>query len=118
MPEKFTGRDFVVHNSTVTLMRTTTEENAELGRRIAQKLSAATGPTEVWLPLRGVSLIDVEGGPFYDPQADGALFDAIRVGLDGTNVTTVEQDAAINDEGFGRRAAERLHELITKENDG
>lgn len=118
VPEKFAGREFVVHNPTVTLMRTTTEENAELGRRIAQKLAAASGPTEVWLPLRGVSLIDVEGGPFYDPQADSALFEAIRGGLDGTDVVVVEEDAAINDEGFGRRAAERLHELITKENDG
>ncbi|GAB3309687.1 UPF0261 family protein [Epidermidibacterium keratini] len=118
IPEKFAGRSFVVHNPTVTLMRTTTEENAELGRQIAHKLAAASGPTEIRLPLRGISLIDVDGGPFYDPAADSALFDAIRSGLEGTNVTVVEEDAAINDEGFGRRAAERLHELITKENDG
>ena len=33
---------------------------AELGRRIATKLAAATGPTELFIPLRGVSAIDVE----------------------------------------------------------
>ncbi len=114
VPERFAGRKFVVHNPTVTLMRTTVEENAELGRRIAAKLAAATGAVQVRLPLRGVSLIDVAGGPFYDPEADEALFDAIREGLAGTGVEVVAEDVAINDPGFGARAAEALHALITK----
>ena len=114
VPEKFSDRHFVVHNPTVTLMRTTPEENAELGRRIAAKLAKATGPVQVRLPLRGVSLIDVDGGPFYDAEADKALFDALREGLAGTNVELVEEDVAINEPGFGARAAEALHELIKK----
>ena len=113
IPERFDDRRFLVHNPTVTLMRTTAEEMAELGRRVAAKLRAATGPTTLVLPLRGLSGIDVDGGPFHDPDADRALFDAVRAGLDGSEVRVVERDEAINDEGFGHAAALALHQLIT-----
>ncbi|MDR0959263.1 MAG: Tm-1-like ATP-binding domain-containing protein [Propionibacteriaceae bacterium] len=113
VPAQFAERKLLVHNPTVTLMRTTVDENAELGRRIARKLAAATGPVDLYLPLRGVSAIDVEGGPFYDADADEALFQALRIGLAGSDVVVHEEDAAINDEGFGRKMADRLHELIT-----
>lgn len=108
-PEHYRDRNLLVHNPTVTLMRTTTEENAELGRRIARKLAAATGPTELFLPLRGVSAVDAEGGPFWDPDADRALFDALREGLDGSDVTVHEVDQNVNDAGFGRAMADALH---------
>jgi uncharacterized protein (UPF0261 family) len=93
VPERFAGRTLYVHNPTVTLMRTTPEENAELGRRIARKLSAAQGPTVLFVPLGGVSAIDVEGQPFHDPDADAALFGALREGLDGSGVEVHELDA-------------------------
>ncbi|MGC5617102.1 Tm-1-like ATP-binding domain-containing protein [Georgenia sp. Z1491] len=112
VPERYAGRSFVVHNPTVTLMRTTAEEMAELGTRIATRLRAASGPVEVHLPLRGVSGIDVEGGPFHDPEADAACFAAIRAGLAGSDVAVREVDLAVNDPGFGTGAADALHELI------
>ncbi|MEV1199927.1 Tm-1-like ATP-binding domain-containing protein [Microbispora rosea] len=112
VPDRFADRKFLVHNPTVTLMRTTREEMAELGARIGDKLSRATGPVEVYLPLRGVSGIDVEGGPFADPDADAACFAALRDGLKDTGVPVHDVDAAINDPGFGRAAAEALHRLI------
>ena len=114
VPAKFEGRRFVVHNPTVTLMRTTPEEMAELGRRIATKLAAATGPTQLFVPLRGVSAIDVDGAPFRDAEADEALFTALRDGLKGSDVTLVELDQAINDKGFGRAMADALHQAITE----
>ena len=80
VPPKFADRNLYVHNPSVTLMRTTAEECAELGRRIAAKLTAATGPTVLFSRLRGVSLIDAEGQPFHDPEADAALFEALREG--------------------------------------
>ncbi|KOX25214.1 MULTISPECIES: Tm-1-like ATP-binding domain-containing protein [unclassified Streptomyces] len=113
VPARFDDRTFVVHNPTVTLMRTTPAENAELGRRIGTKLAAARGPVTVFLPLRGVSGVDRDGGPFRDAEADAALFAALREALAGSAVEVVEDDAHINDPGFGRRAAHRLHELIT-----
>jgi uncharacterized protein (UPF0261 family) len=85
----------------------------ELGRRIAAKLAAATGPTELFIPLRGVSAIDVDGAPFRDAEADEALFAALRAGLAGSTVVVHEVDQAINDPGFGAAMAEALHRHIT-----
>jgi uncharacterized protein (UPF0261 family) len=111
VPEQFEGRTFHVHNPQVTLMRTTAEENAELGEIIAGKLNAATGPTALALPLGGVSAIDVEEKPFYDPAADGALFDALRSNI-ADHVELVEMEVDINDEAFARRLAEKLDEYM------
>jgi uncharacterized protein (UPF0261 family) len=108
VPDRFDGRNFVVHNPTVTLMRTSADEMGELGRRIADKLRTAPGPVTVFLPLGGVSGIDEEGGPFWDPDADAACFDAIRSGLDGSGVEVVELDQNVNTPGFGQAMAERL----------
>lgn len=113
VPDRFEGRNFLVHNSTVTLMRTTAEENAELGRRIGEKLAAAKGPTTVIIPRAGLSGIDVDGGPFFDPEADTALFTALEQALKGSTVEILDQDRDLNEPGLGRDAARRLHELIT-----
>ena len=83
VPRELFRTTFLVHNPTITLMRTTPAEMAELGAIIAGKLARTTGPAEVFLPLKGVSGIDVEGGPFADPDADRALFEAIRAGSGG-----------------------------------
>jgi uncharacterized protein (UPF0261 family) len=114
VPAEFADRRFVVHNPTVTLMRTTPDENAELGRRIGAKLAGARGPVTVHLPLRGLSGIDEDGGPFRDATADEALFAALREALAGSPVEIVEVDAHINSPGFGRDAARRLDRLITE----
>jgi uncharacterized protein (UPF0261 family) len=111
VPSQFDGRNLYVHNPTVTLMRTTPEECAELGRRIARKLSAATGPTALFIPLKGVSMIATEGGPFHDQAADEALFTALREGL-GANVEVHELDTDVNDRSFAEAMANRLHELM------
>jgi uncharacterized protein (UPF0261 family) len=111
VPERFRDRNLYVHNPTVTLMRTTPGECGELGRRIARKLSAASGPTALFVPLRGVSMIDVDGQPFRDAAADDALFSALRQGL-AESVELHELDADINDPEFAHAMANRLHELI------
>jgi uncharacterized protein (UPF0261 family) len=112
VPGRFADRNLYVHNPTVTLMRTTPEENAELGRRIARKLNGADGPTVLFVPLRGVSAIDVDGQPFRDADADEALFAALRDGLDPARVEVHELEAEVNDPAFAIAMADRLHELI------
>jgi uncharacterized protein (UPF0261 family) len=109
VPEEFEGRQFHVHNPQVTLMRTTPEETAEIGRVIAGKLNAATGPTALALPLGGVSMIDVEGEGFHDPEADAALFDALREGIDA-DVELIERETDINDDDFAEAIAAKLDE--------
>ncbi len=107
VPKPFKDRTLYQHNAHVTLMRTTPDECAALGRIIAEKLNHATGPTTLLLPLQGVSAIDRDGQPFYDPAADAALFQALRDHLDAT-VTLVELDLHINDPDFADAVANRL----------
>jgi uncharacterized protein (UPF0261 family) len=113
VPERFEGRNLYVHNPTVTLMRTTPEESAELGRQIGRKLSGASGPTALYVPLKGVSMIAVEGQPFHDPAADDALLAGLHETLDG-GVELHEVDADVNDPDFATAMADRLHELIAE----
>lgn len=114
VPERFAGRNVLVHNPSVTLMRTTKEEMTELGTHIAGKLSQSQGPTVLAIPRGGVSSVDVPGEAFYDPDADAALFDAVTAGLADSNVSVVAIDGPINEPGFGRLLADTLHTLITQ----
>lgn len=114
VPEKYKGRRFYQHNPTVTLMRTTPEENDKIGKEIAEKASAAKGPTAILLPLRGVSAIDAEGKPFWWPEADAALFQSIRNWV-SPGVEVVELDLHVNDPLFAASAAERLLRMMGRE---
>jgi uncharacterized protein (UPF0261 family) len=109
VPERFQDRLFYEHNPTVTLMRTTPEECAELGRRIAAKLNAARGPLTVFVPRTGVSLIATEGEVVHDTEADAALFGALREHLDD-RIDVREVDTDVNDPEFATAMADRLHE--------
>jgi uncharacterized protein (UPF0261 family) len=111
VPPRYAGRNLYVHNPTVTLMRTTPAECAELGRTVGRKLSAATGPTALFVPLGGVSMIAVPGQPFHDPNADDALVAGVKETLrDGVELHERPED--VNDPVFATAMADRLHELI------
>ena len=114
VPARFRERRLYEHNASVTLLRTSTEECRELGRILAGKLNAATGPTSVFIPRGGVSMIDVPGAAFHDPDADAALFDAVLADLD-PRVEVVVLPADINDPSFGPAMADRLHALLQAE---
>lgn len=102
------GRTIVVHNPSVTLVRTDRDECRVLGGHLAQKLRPAGARAAVVLPTQGVSALSAEGGVFCDPEADAALRDELKCGLDGSGVVVVEEDMAINDAGFGEKMATRL----------
>jgi uncharacterized protein (UPF0261 family) len=110
VPARFKNRLLYKHNPTVTLMRTTPAECAELGKRLAQKLNRARGPVTLFVPLQGVSSIAVEGQAFHDPEADAALLDAIREHIDD-RVKVREMDTDVNDAAFAVAMADALHEL-------
>lgn len=112
VPKKFNGRKFYKHNPTVTLMRTTVEENKKLGEIISKKLNNTEGPTVLMLPLKGVSMIDVEDQPFYGPEEDLVLFDTLRKNIDEDKVELVEMDLDINDRKFALEAARKLVDLM------
>lgn len=113
VPERFSNRAFHIHNATVTLMRTTPQENELLGREIAQKASKAVGPTSILLPLKGVSAIDKSGQAFDDPQARESLFAAIRQHC-GT-VEVLDFDCHINDTAFAEAAASKLLAMLQQD---
>lgn len=115
VPERFHDRKFYQHNPATTLMRTTPEENKEIGTRIATRLNSAQGPVEIILPLRGVSLYAKEGGPFHDPASDRSCIAAIKEKIAANaNIQVVELDTDINDDTFSRECAERLISLLER----
>lgn len=112
VPEQFRERLFYQHNPTVTLMRTTTEENAQLGCWMAEKLNRALGSVAVLVPLHGVSDLDREGAAFHNPGADAAFRNALRSGL-SPQVTYRELDLHLNDPEFAEAAASTLARMIS-----
>ncbi len=113
IPNQFKTRNLYKHNDSVTLMRTTPEENRELGKVIAEKLNKAKGPVVLFLPLKGVSALDKDGMPFYDPEADAMLFKTLKENLK-SHVEIREIDCHINDPEFAKAMANALLQLIKK----
>jgi uncharacterized protein (UPF0261 family) len=107
IPAKFSKRKFYFHNPQVTLMRTTPEECAKLGSILAAKVNEYRGPVSVLVPLRALSIISAKGQPFHDPEADEALFAALRADLD-KRIPLIEMDVAINEAAFAEACAKEL----------
>ncbi|AOO79677.1 ABC transporter permease [Bosea vaviloviae] len=78
VPEHYRRRKLHPHNPQITLMRTTPEENARMGRWIGERLNQMEGPVRFLIPERGVSALDAQGQAFHDPAADAALFQALE----------------------------------------
>ena len=111
------GRNLYEWNPSVTLMRTSAEENRRMGAVFAEKANAATGPVAFLFPLKGVSILDGDGQPFCDREADEAIFEAIRRGL-REGIAVHEVDANINDPLFSEQAVEVMVELISQAKGG
>lgn len=113
VPEKYKGRNLYEWNPNVTLLRTNVEENITMGKMIARAANASTAPVVVILPLKGVSMLDSEGGRFWDPEADKACFDAIKQNLK-PGIPVIEMDNNINDPEFSSKVAQTLLDLLKK----
>jgi uncharacterized protein (UPF0261 family) len=111
VPEKFKERLLYPHNPQATLMRTNAEECAEIGKHIAEKVNLSVGPVTVLLPLLGTSALSSPGGAFHNPEADNALFNAIRSTLK-KHIPIVELQATVNDKAFSEACARALLENI------
>jgi uncharacterized protein (UPF0261 family) len=112
IPEKYSSRLFYEHNPNVTLMRTTGEECRRIGEWIGEKLSQCEGPVRFLIPEKGVSALDIEGGAFWDPEADAALFQAIERTIRPTATRRVERlPLHINDPEFAEAAVKAFREI-------
>jgi uncharacterized protein (UPF0261 family) len=112
VPQRYQGRQFCAWSPEVTLMRTTPEENTQLGEIVAGKLNAATGPVSVHIPHGGFSQLGAEGGPFWWPAADAAFMAALRAHL-RRDIAIVERPSNINDADFAFAAAAALDAMLT-----
>jgi uncharacterized protein (UPF0261 family) len=112
VPERYVGRNLYIHNPHVTLMRTTPEENRDMGRWIAERLNRMEGPVRFLIPSGGVSLIDAPGKPFHDPVADAALFESIKATFrPGPDRRLSKLPHAINDPAFVKALLEAFDEI-------
>jgi uncharacterized protein (UPF0261 family) len=113
VPEKYKGRNLYQWNPNVTLLRTNVEENIKMGELIAAAANAATAPVAIILPLQGVSMLDSEGGAFWDPAADRACYAAIKQNVK-PDIPVIEMDNNINDPEFSGKVAETLLGMLKK----
>ena len=114
VPEKFEDRNLYVHNAQITLMRTTADECAKIGAWIGNKLNTCDGDVRFLMPLKGVSALDIEDGPFYDPAANDALFSTLRDTVVQTEKRKlIELDLHINNPEFAAAAVAEFHSIDT-----
>ena len=112
VPERYRDRLFYEHNPQVTLMRTTVEENREMGRWIGARLNQMTGPVRFFLPEGGVSLLDAPGKSFWDPEADAALFDALEATVTQSSTRQlIRVPDNINDPAFAETVVQTFRSL-------
>ena len=116
LPDKFNDRNIYVHNPDITIIRTTVQECRILGGQIGKKLKASRKPdrVRVFMPLGGLSMLGVEGGPYHDASADKALFDAVQETLHGTDIEIIRDARAINDDGFAGEMAKALIDFMNQ----
>jgi uncharacterized protein (UPF0261 family) len=116
IPERYRDRLFYPHNANVTLMRTTPAECRAIGEWIGGKLSLSDGPVRLLIPEKGVSALDIEGGAFWDPEADAALFDAVERNILPTgDRQVIRLPCHINDPEFASAAVAAFREIARKE---
>ena len=111
VPEKFKNRTLNFHNPTMTTMRTSPEDNVAIAEFIAARLNQAKGPVIVMLPLGGLSTIDRPEKIFYDPEANGALFDTLKRKL-STHIEIIEDEHHLDDPEFAMRVGETMVKLL------
>ncbi|ADO77271.1 Tm-1-like ATP-binding domain-containing protein [Halanaerobium praevalens] len=112
VPKEFEERNLYQHNANVTLMRTTASENKKLAEIMAKKLNQTQGPTTLFLPLKGVSMIDAPKKPFYNPEADQILFETLKEKINQQKIKIIEKEMHINDQEYALAMAKELVELI------
>jgi len=111
LPEKHRSRKLHAHNPQATGARLTADEMRLVAETVAGKLNLAKGPVKVFLPTRGFSDLDIEGGVFWDPVADRAFIETLRNSLN-RNIEVKEINANLNDETFAKAVAEEAIRIV------
>ena len=112
IPERYRDRKSYYHNPVATLVRLEPDEMVELGHVVAERLNEASGRVHVLVPSLGFSLVDVEGGDLWYPEADAAFVEALGSAL-RTDIPFETVETHVNDPGFADLAAERYVTLVS-----
>jgi uncharacterized protein (UPF0261 family) len=113
IPDKYKDRIFYEWNPNVTLMRTTPEENEEMGRIFADKLNSAQGPVMIYIPMGGFSELDLPDKIFWWPEADQAFVDGLKSKLK-PDIPVIIMDKDVNDPEFSGQVAGKLLNMLSK----
>lgn len=113
LPERYEGRTVYMHNPAITVVKSNIEESVAFGMKVAEKLNQCKNKAVLLLPLRGISMNDKAGSPYYGPKEDQALFLTLKKMITNPLVEIIDVDAHINDPSFSILAAEKLANLIT-----
>jgi uncharacterized protein (UPF0261 family) len=114
IPDKLKGRPVYDHNPEYTLVRATHEEMIALGHLFAERLNPAKGPVRIAVPTQGLSIPNVPGGPFWNPEADAAFLETLR-GEIRKDIPIRTYERHVNDPQFGIEVADLFIDLISKE---
>jgi uncharacterized protein (UPF0261 family) len=113
VPQRLQGRPLYTHNPEFTLVRTLRDEMAELGHIFAARLNVATGPVEVMVPTAGLSIPNVPGGVFWDPDADAAFLATLQDDI-RPDIVVSTHPHHINDTAFAHAVATRFLALLSQ----
>ena len=113
VPARLQGRPVYTHNPEFTLVRTLPDEMIELGRIFAERLADAAGPIEVMVPTEGLSIPNVPGGAFWNPEADAGFLASLRTHL-RRDIPVSTHPLHINATEFALAVAERFVALLSQ----
>lgn len=111
IPPELADRPVYDHNPEYTLVRATREEMIELGHLFAERLGMAKSPVKIAVPTQGLSIPNVPGGPFWDPEADRAFLETLRQDI-RAGIPVLTYSHHVNDPEFGREVAELFVEMM------
>jgi uncharacterized protein (UPF0261 family) len=114
IPPALQGRPVYDHNPEYTLVRATHEEMVALGHLFAERLNLTKGPLRIAVPTQGLSIPNVPGGPFWNPEADAAFLETLRGGI-RKDIPILTYERHVNDPKFGVEVADLFNDLMSKE---
>ena len=114
IPPALQGRPVYDHNPEYTLVRATQDEMIALGELFAERLNPAKGPVHIAVPTRGLSIPNVPGGPFWNPEADAAFLKTLRSEI-RKDIPIYTYELHVNDPEFGVEVADLFINLMSKE---
>lgn len=111
VPETLRDRPTYYHNPEFTLVRLTADEQIRATKHLLSKINAATGQVQVLVPLRGGSVMDIDGGAFWQPELNQTCWDLLKNGLK-PGIQYTEVDAHINEDRFADATFDALKNLL------